>query len=244
MARIIPLFRTMSVGLRSDRMPTAWVLWSRYLNKVPAWVLVIYSLHCCLKSDSALLLSIVAIQLIFSFLIALESLLQHLGVGPLKSRRLEMKAYCIGGISLLPLLVYQLGAAYSSLKSPEIYRVSQVTLAVCCSVAGNLVLVRQLWKSGLIRNRIRAFCSPLVGLLLLNMLTLFASLIIYLTEYVQLDALLALTSGVITLILISAKVHLHWSKIAYSQKEMIGSHSSSDPGELFDLLQFETDEHM
>ena len=109
------------------------------------------------------------------------------------------------GVMLLLLCIYQFSEAFVSLQHPNPYRSIDVTVAVVSSIAGNLVLVRLLWRSGLIRNRIRAFCQPLLGILFLNLLSLFSSLIIQLTGYNQLDALMAMFSSAV-LFLISAGI--------------------------------------
>lgn len=174
---------------------------SRLLINLLASLLVIFSFYCCILSDSILLLGVAIVQIALSLLILLESFLKKMNTGPLESRRLEMTAYCIGGVMLLLLCIYQFSEAYLSLKAPNTYRSSIVTLAVISSITGNLLLVRLMWQSGLIRSRIRAFCRPLLGILLLNLLSLFASIIIQLTHYVQVDAGMGMIASIVLFVM-------------------------------------------
>lgn len=175
---------------------------SRFISNILAWVLVIFSFYCCFNSGSMLLLGVGIVQIAFSLLIFLESFLMKMKAGPLESRRLEMTAYCIGGAILLLLCIYQFSEAFLSLKTPgNSYQSSVVTLAVISSVSGNLVLVRLLWRSGLIRSRLRAFFRPLLGILMLNLLSLFSSLIIGLTHFIQIDAGMAILSSIVLFVM-------------------------------------------
>lgn len=181
------------------------------LTKLLVALMVTFSFYCCIASDSILLLGVAIVQIALSLLILLESFLKKMKAGPLESRRLEMTAYCIGGVMLLLMCIYQFSEAYLSLKAPNSYRSSMVTLAVISSIAGNLLLVRLLWQSGLIRSRIRAFCRPLLGILLLNLLSLFASIFIQLTHYVLIDAGMGIiTSIVLFVIAAGVMIDAYW----------------------------------
>lgn len=171
------------------------------LTSLAAWILVVFSLYCCLRSGSALLLGVATVQIAFSLLIMLEIFLKRINAGPLESRRREMTAYCIGGVILLLLCIYQFSEAYLSLRLLRNVHSSAVTLAVLSSISGNLLLVRLLWRSGLIRSRIRAFCQPLLGILLLNFFSLLTTFIIQLTHYVQLDAGLGMISSIVLFVI-------------------------------------------
>jgi Co/Zn/Cd efflux system component len=186
-------------------------LTAHLLSNLLTWILVVFSFYCCTTSNSTLLLSVVTVQIAFSFLILLESLLKTMKAGPLESRRLEMTAYCIGGAALLLICIYQFNEAFLSIKAPRNYHIKEIAPAVFCSMAGNLVLVRLLWRSGLIRSRVRAFCQPLMGILFLNLFNLLASIAIQFTQYFLLDAFLSiLISIVLFLIAGSMMIDAYW----------------------------------
>jgi Co/Zn/Cd efflux system component len=192
-------------------------LWSNLL----AWVLVIFSFYCCIMSESILLLGLAIVQIAFSLLILLESLLEKVKAGPLESRRLEMTAYCIGGVILLLLCIYQFNQAYRSLQTPNIYRSSMVTLAACSSFAGNLLLVRLLWRSGLMCSRIRAFCGPVLGILFFNLFSILASIFIRLTHYDFIDAVLAMMSSILLTIVAGKYIQRFWLANTNPNKKLV-----------------------
>lgn len=177
-------------------LTTSWVssvkTTSLLLKNLPAWTLILLSFYFCLISDSILLLGVATVQIAFSLLIFLESVLKKVLDDPLKSRHLEMAGYCVGGVFLLLACMYQFSEAYISLQHPVSHQHLGVTLTVLSSITGNVLLVRLHWRSGLIRSRIRTFCQPLLGLFLLNLLCLFSSFMIQLTGFFQFDALVSL----------------------------------------------------
>lgn len=170
---------------------------SKWSSQILAWLLVFLSFYYSMHSHSTLLIGVATLQLGLGLLILLELILSKMNAGPLESRRLEMTAYCLGGVFLLLLCIYQFSEAYVELKSPGKYWGWGVILAVGSSMLGNLILLRLLWSSGLIRSRIRAVCQPLAGILLCNLLCLVSSLVIQFTQYIQLDALFSLVSGTV-----------------------------------------------
>lgn len=161
-----------------------------------AWILVACAFFFCWKSGSTLLLAVGTVQLAFSSLILLETFLGKMNAGPLTSRRLEMTAYCIGGAVLLLLSIYQFSEAYVCLRHPVKHTGFLVPTAVLFSIVGNLMLVRWVWRSGLIRIRLRIYCPPLLGILLLDLLSFLSSLVIRYTPFQQFDALLAIAASI------------------------------------------------
>src|SRR5690606_8755148 len=127
-----------------------------WLSHGLAWLLVLLSFYYSVQSHSSLLIGLATLQLAFSLLILLESALYKMKADPLESRRLEMTAYCLGGVVLLLLCIYQFSEAYKMLYATTSYWNPGVIMAVLASLAGNMILLRLLWRSGLIRSRIRA----------------------------------------------------------------------------------------